>query len=78
MNRRERRSKKVTTPRVLHIIAGDAEMLFTPATIDRVWKEWEAENPGKRADRDMTAKDFVDRCMAALYGSARPFQAGNA
>lgn len=72
MNRHE----VAKTPRVMKIIAGGVEMTFTPATIERVWKEWEAENPGKRAARDMSQKEFADRCMAALKASARPVQSG--
>lgn len=77
MNRHERR-KAAKTPRVMKIIANGIEMTFTPATIERVWKEWEAENPGKRAASDMTPKEFGNRCMKAIIDGARALPTGTA
>jgi hypothetical protein len=78
MNRHERRKKAAQTPRVMKIVAGGMEMTFTPATVERVWKEWEEKNPGKRGATDMPQKDFADACMEALYAGARPLPTGSA
>lgn len=77
-NRHDRRKAAKEHPRVMEIYAGGHKMIFTPATIERVCKEFEAENPGKIADRDMTSEEFSKRCMDAIYESARPMQTGNA
>jgi hypothetical protein len=76
-NRHDRRKAAKERPRVLEIYAGDHKMIFTPATIDRVCKEFEAENPGK-TECDMTSEEFSKRCMEAIYESARLMQKGNA
>lgn len=78
MNRHERRKAVKQTPKVIEIVAGDHKMTMTPLTIERVWKEWEAENPGKVANRDMPKEEFAKRCMDALYASARPMPTGTA
>lgn len=53
-------------------IFGDVTMTFSPDDIEVVWKEWEGKNPGKRADRHMSSKEFADACIKLLKANARP------
>jgi hypothetical protein len=53
-------------------VFGNTTMTFTPDDIEAVWKEWEAENPGKIAHRDMSQDEFAKRCRARIRASARP------
>lgn len=59
-------------PKKMAFVFGDVTLTFTPDDIEAVWKEWEAKNPGKRADRDMPQAEFADACMERLKGNARP------
>jgi hypothetical protein len=56
----------------LEFIFGDMATTFRPEDIEAIWKEWEAANPGKKADRDMSSKEFADACMKRLAANARP------
>lgn len=77
MNRHDRR-KAAKAPRVMKIIMGGVEITITPSTIERVLKEWEADNPGKTARADMTPKEFGDRMMETIIANARPLPSGTA
>lgn len=65
------------TPTAIEIIAGDTKMTITPATIERVIKGWEADNPGKSIEA-MPSSEFADRCMNTLYENARLLETGKA
>jgi hypothetical protein len=77
MNRHERRRKDKLDPKVMKIIVGDVEMTFTPATVQKVMDEWQADNPGADLNQ-MPPKEFADRCMAKLVGGARRLPTGTA
>lgn len=59
------------TPKKMAFVFGDTTMTFSPDDVEAVWKEWEAENPGKTA-RDMPSEEFSKRCMDRIVKSARP------
>jgi hypothetical protein len=70
-------SKDSQLPRVMKIIHDGVEMTITPSTIEAVWREWERDNPGKKAVVSMSPKEFADRMLQKLRSSARQMQAGN-
>lgn len=51
------------------------EFQIGPAMIEQIMKDFEAENPGKKAAVDMTSKEFADRMMAKMKSTARPTDA---
>lgn len=59
------------TPKKLSFVFGDVAYTFTPADLETVIAGWLAENPGK-TERDIPDKEFADRCMDRLLGSAKP------
>jgi hypothetical protein len=59
-------------PKKMALIFGDVTLTFTPDDIEAVWKEWEANHPGKIADRDMPPKDFADACIKLFKANAQP------
>lgn len=54
--------------------SGLLELQVGPDMIDQVMKEFEAENPGKKAD-EMSPSEFADRMMKKMKASARPTDA---
>ena len=56
----------------LELIFGDVALTLTPSDIDIIMREWELANPGKSAEREMTSKEFADRCMNRMTANARP------
>ena len=60
------------SPKKLELIFSDVATTFTPEDIEAVLKEWEAANPGKKANRHMSRKEFADACMKRLAANARP------
>lgn len=50
------------------------EFQIGPAMIEQVMKDFEAENPGRKAE-EMTSKEFADRMMAKMKSTARPTDA---
>jgi hypothetical protein len=47
------------------------ELSISPEMIERVLAEWEAENPGRDATRDMGEDEFARRVMAEVRAGAR-------
>ena len=47
------------------------EVIFSPEMIELVLSEWEQENPGKDAMKDMGADEFSRRMMIEIEASAR-------
>lgn len=60
------------TPKKMAFVFGDVALTFSPDDIEAVWADWEKENPGKVASRDMTSREFADRCLARMKANARP------
>jgi hypothetical protein len=50
---------------------------MSPAMVEAVFKEYEADNPGRSAG-DMTEKEFGERMMEKIYTAARILPEGNA
>lgn len=47
------------------------EISITPEMIERVFREWEAEHPGKHGHLDMGADEFARRMMLKIRDTAR-------
>jgi len=51
-----------------------AELQIGPDMIEQAMREFEAENPGRKAE-EMTATEFADRMMRKITATARPTDA---
>lgn len=54
----------------MKFVFGNIEMSWTPETVERVMRQWEAEHPGMSA-RDMGSEEFATRMMNELRASAK-------
>lgn len=57
--------------KITHKRSPIVEIGVTPEMIEKVLSEWEAENPGKDAMRDMGEDEFAKRMMLRIRASAR-------
>lgn len=58
-------------PRKIAFVFGDITLTFEESDVDAVLDQWEKENPGKVADRDMSSDEFARRCVERIKANAK-------